>query len=275
LIDLTGLGGLREWQRLTLDRNASLSSLRGIGIPVGEASLFATNMPALRELGALAPLLQLETLQLWNTGLQSLDGLELEIVRSLDLRDNAALVDLDALNGLRSIRSLTLYGNPALEQLPAMPDLAYILNDVAIVGNAELRSIPHYAAGTPEGLFVLGGGFPSLGENPDIVSTIFLFFEVGNNPKLTHLSVPSGFRRGQYIGIYDNPSLTDLDMSSVEKLDQLSLRNNVALPGVAIDALQTVDDLIVTGNTALPEATFDDVATFTRDMSGNAAIDAL
>jgi hypothetical protein len=63
-------------------------------------------------------------------------------------------------------------------------------------------------------------------------------------------------------------------MSSVEKLDQLSLRNNVALPGVAIDALQTVDDLIVTGNTTLPESTFDGVATFTRAMSGNAAADA-
>jgi hypothetical protein len=272
LTDLTGLGGLREWQRLSLDGNASLSTLRGVGIPAGEASLFATNMPALRDLGALAPLRHMEMLRLWNTGLQSLDGLELEIVRSLDLRFNSALVDLDALNSLRSVSSLALGGNAALQHLPAMPDLQRILREVIIVGNAELRSIPQYAAGPADARLGLSG-WVSSAENPDTVSNLFLFFEVGNNPKLTQLSVPSGFRRGQYIGIYDNPSLTELDMSSVEKLDMLSLRNNVALPGVAIDALQTVDDLSVTGNTALPESTFDDVATFTRDMSGNAAGD--
>jgi hypothetical protein len=269
LTDLTGLGGLREWSRLSLQGNASLSSLRGIGTPPEWATLVVMGSPALRDISALAPLRYMEAFLLFGTGVERLDGLNLEIVRSLDFRDNASLVNLDGLNGLTSLRHLTLYGNPALEELPAMPELQRILEGVQIVSNAELRTIPPYAA-SAAGEINLGGWAFNPADNPDSVSSEFMVFEVGNNPKLTHLSVPSGLRRGQYIGIYDNPSLVELDMSSVEKLDMLSLRNNVALPGVAIDALQTVDDLVVTGNAALPSSTFDDVATFTRELSGNA-----
>jgi hypothetical protein len=269
LTDLTGLGNLREWDRLTLDGNASLSSLRGMGTPPEWVQLFAMHSPALRDISALAPLRYMEAIRLWETGLERLDGLHLEVVRSLDFRGNPALVNLDGLNELTSLRSLTLYGNPALHELPAMPELQRILEGVQIVSNAELRSIPPYAA-SAGGEIGLGGWDFNPADNPDSVSFEFMIFEVGNNPKLTHVSVPSGLRRGQYIGIYDNPSLVELDMSFAEKLDMLSLRNNVALPRLAIDALQSVDELVVTGNTLLPASSFDDVATFTRDISGNA-----
>lgn len=68
----------------------------------------------------------------------------------------------------------------------------------------------------------------------------FVTFEVGGNPKLTELTLPTGLQRGQYIGVYDNAELTG------------------------------VDELAVENNPMLPSQTFADLASFRRVMAGNA-----
>jgi hypothetical protein len=270
LVDLTGLGGLEQWDTLFMQGNAALVSLAGLGLPsLGRPSIRVAGLPALRDVSALAGLEAMTMLQFWDTGLERIAPLGLRHVSLLDLMNNDALVDIDGLAGFETLGGLMLRENDALERLPEWPELRR-LKDVQIVNNAALESIPAYVTQSLEGNFVLGDySIPS--NNPDVLQPHdFTMFEVGGNPKLTSLTLPTGLERGQYIGVYDNPSLTSLNLSSVNQLDQLSIRNNAVLASVGLGGLEAVDELAVQGNPMLPSETFADVASFKRVIDGNA-----
>jgi hypothetical protein len=189
------------------------------------------------------------------------------IVRRLDLMDNDALIDIDGFAALEVV-GLTIRENDALEHLPEWPALVR-LSDVQIVNNASLHTIPQYAIDSGSGQVGLGSMLGT-SNNPDVLQLQqFVLFDVGGNPELTSLTLPTGLARGQYIGIYDNASLTSLNLNSINQLDQLSIRNNAALANVTLGDLNAVDTLGVENNPMLRSETFANVASFTRVITGN------
>jgi hypothetical protein len=270
LTDLSGLGGLEQWDTLFLESDDSLASLNGLGLPLlGRPSIRARLLPALRDLSALEGLESMTLLTLAETGLEHIAPLGMKSITSFGLEGNAALVDIDGLAALEILGGFTLRQNHALEHLPEWPLLSRLSN-VQIVDNAELRSIPAYVTQALNGPVLLGNHLGPV-INPDILVRLeFMLFEVGRNPKLTELTLPAGLVSGQYIGIYDNGSLASLDLNAISQLDQLSIRNNAVLENVAIPGLGAVDHLVVEGNPMLPSDAFAGVASFTRVIEGNA-----
>jgi hypothetical protein len=270
LVDLTGLGGLEQWDQLLMQTVDSLVSLDGLGLPsLGRPSIRVMDLPALRDVSALAGLEGATMLQFWHTGLEHIAPLGLRAVSLLDLMNNDALVDIEGLADLEILRGLMLRDNDAIGRLPEWLALR-LLKDVQIVDNAALQSVPEFATENFDAQVTLGNGFGST-NNPDVLRPDdFMMFEVGGNPKLTSLTLPTGLVRGRYIGVYDNPSLTSLNLSSINQLDQLSIRNNAVLATVGLGGLEAVDELAVEGNPMLPSETFADVASFTRVIAGNA-----
>jgi hypothetical protein len=271
LVDLTGLGGLEQWTQLFMQGNDSLESLNGLGLPsLGRPSVLGQTLPALRDLSALAGLESADWLRFSDTGLEHVAPLGLQAITGLDFMNNDALVDIDGFADLEVVDNLTVMDNAALERLPEWPALRR-LSDVQIVNNAALESIPAYVTQTLDGYFSLGSDYSIPSNNPDVLQPHdFTMFEVGGNPKLTSLTLPTGLARGQYIGVYDNPSLLSLNLSSITKLDQLSIRNNAVLANVGLGGLEAVDELAVEDNPMLPSETFADVASFKRVIDGNA-----
>lgn len=270
LIDLTGLGNLERWDQLSLSGNTSLASLNGIGLPtLGEPAILTQELPALRDVSALAGLERIGVLHLWGTGLEHIAPLGVRIIRNLNLTDNNALVHIDGLAALE-VAGISITENDALEHLPEWPALS-LLSDVQIVNNASLHTIPQYAIDLPGGGVRLGS-LLSPSTNPDVLHRQqFVVFDIGGNPKLRSLALPTGLERGQYVGIYDNASLTTLNLNSITDIDQLSIRNNAALTSVTLGALSAVDNLAVENNPLLPAEAFADVASFTRVITGNAS----
>jgi hypothetical protein len=269
LVNLSGLEGLHGWRQITLDRNAALASLDGIGTPDDEVTHVAIyDAPALRDLSALAPVLAIEELTLLNTGLESLDGLNLEEILSLYVADNPNLVEMDALVNVHWTREWQIARNPMLDHLPELASLDG-LQMLQVTENDELRSIPLYDTPGATLGFSLGGrqGNPyEQTTRPDN----FRLLEIAHNPKLTQFSLPSGLARGNHVDIYANISLTELDLEDLTNVDGLSIRDNPVLASVDIDDLETVDNLAIENNPALSVAEFAEVKTFTRTLDGNA-----
>jgi hypothetical protein len=271
LVDLTGLGGLERWEQLFLQGNESLASLDGLALPaLGRPSIRIAGLPALRDVSALAGLEAVTMLQLSDTGLEHIAPLGMTFASSLDISNNDALVDIDGFADLEVINGLSLNDNDVLENLPEWPALRR-LTDVQIVNNAALASIPAYLTENDDLTFVLGSVYGPPSSNPDVLHRLqFVMFEVGANPKLTSITLPTGLTRGQYVGVYDNPSLTALNLDALTQLDQLSIRNNAALASVTLGGLGGVDQLTVQDNPLLPSDTFADLPSFERAITGNA-----
>jgi hypothetical protein len=266
LKDLTGLEGVQTWTGLTVGGSSSFESLEGLAMPPNEVLVVMDDLPALQSLSALSGA-SISHLRVTRTGLPSFDGLWVDTIGSLYLQYNPALTDLDGLSGLRALAELTLEGNDALDHLPEWPGLSGLL-EVKIFNNAELRAIPAFDVRETNGSFATG---PMLGaDNPDQVFEAFLMFAVGGNPQLTSIDWPRGFRRGQYVGIFANPSLKELDLEGLERVDALSIRDNPLLSHVDVDGVERAGDLAVENNPALSVAGFASLQTFTSTISGNA-----
>lgn len=271
LQDLTGLEGLREWSGISLSETAALSSLNGLGTPGAVlASVIIHAAPALRDLSALAEVRALGELSLVDTGLESLRGLDLLIVDSLSVADNANLIEMDdAFVNAQAVRSWGIIDNPKLDHLPEGPSLGAI-ETLRVMGNDSLRSIPVYTfRNTPRLSLGLGGN----GDNPDSATATlddFTVVEIAYNPALTRFSIPLRFREGTYVGIYANANLTELDLEALSSVDMLSIRDNPVLSSLDLGDLQTVDNLAIENNPALSVAELAQVETFDRTIVGNA-----
>lgn len=125
LRSLQGLSGvdMRRLKSVSVEHNLQLKDLRGL------EGLASTLTPALSRLRIAG-----------NNSLGSMKGLErLESVGKLDIEDNAALLSLDGLEGLRSVRErLVIRQNPALRDIDALSGLEG-LESVMIHAN---RSLP-------------------------------------------------------------------------------------------------------------------------------------
>ena len=262
LRNLRGLEQVTGWDELVITNSTNLESLDGLYVG-GQMGRFSfVQLPNLRDLRALAPALRIERLQLVDTGLETLDGLEGVIsMGELELVGNPSLRRLDGLSGLIVLQQMWARDNAVLEQLPPSSQLSG-LRVLSIQNNPQLRSVPRYVGQ------VGSVGDSSIGAQEDL-PTGFELVQIMGNSRLTEVALPSNHVFGQYVTIHDNQALTALDLGGLRSVDMLEIHDNAALSQLARGDLTRVDDLTVTNNPQLSAAVFDGVQTFTRHVSGN------
>jgi hypothetical protein len=268
LVDLTGLESSSEWTDLFLSQLPALASLKGIGMPgMVISSVSVSGAPALADLSSLAQVKALGALTLNNTGLESLGDLSLQTLDVLRVEDNPRLTDMDgAFREIQSVRSLSVLRNPKLDHLPRMRGV----DTFQVIDNAELRSIPIFESGVLHGYSLgLGGGH----HNPDsnvAIGDDFTVVEIANNPKLSRFDVPLEFAEGNYVGIYGNASLTEINLRLLSNVDVLSIRDNPVLSSLDLGDFGAAEVLSVQNNPGLSVAGLSEVKAFERVVENNA-----
>jgi hypothetical protein len=262
LVDLAGLENLAAWESLSIESMLNLETLAGLQSPSRAETIEIRLAPRLSDVSALAGVEEVSGFMLARTAVESLDDLRLEAAEWLHLGQNHLLTDLDGLRRLRAVGSLEIQDNDALlrVELRSLDDFEAIW----ILDNAVLEAIPHYSASRGTFYRPLSGGadtnYARFGRR---------LFEVGDNPQLRSVVLPTDFSDIEQIAIYRNTSLTALDLGFLRRSDGLSIQDNATLGSVLAPALQRVADLAVKNNPALSVAPFANVQTFTRDVSGN------
>jgi hypothetical protein len=261
LIDLRGLESLTTWSSLSLLGLDSLVTLDGLQAPPLVEAIEISQVPRLADVSALAPVEVAALFSLVQTAVEKLDDFALENAQSVTIYQNHALTDLDGLTDLLSFDNLSVHDNDALlrVELPSLEDFSVI----TIVGNAVLRAVPHYRANLHR------GGQPWRGADYGYTRPSRNLFEVGDNPQVESIALPTNFTDIERIAIYQNPRLTALDMGSLQRSNALWIQDNAVLADVAAPALGRVEELSIVNNPALSVAAFVNVQTFVRTMTGN------
>jgi hypothetical protein len=222
LTDLTGLGGIIKpgWS-LHVVGNAGLSSLASLaGITGFSGSLAIGYSPQLADLSPLADILAPGMAELAISGLPllaDLQGLEsVEALGSLEIRDNAGLVDLSGLDGVTSVSDqVWLVDNAKLASLDGLQALTQV-GSMWIENNPQLSSL---------------AGLQALTQATNL--------RLENNPKLASLaalesltSIGEQLEIG-YCDAQGNDALIDLHgLEKLTALGGLSLYQNDALQSI-------------------------------------------
>jgi hypothetical protein len=269
LRDFAGFERVQGFDNVDLFGNPSLESLSGLSFDPTLTVLSVANSPALTNIDALAPLQFVNTLYLDGVGLtdlQALSGLQ-GFGDGLFIQDNPALVDASALEGLQQGASILFDNNRALKRLPRFRNFFSLPKGLIVRDNPALEELSiDFAAATPQS-FPVGNDYREFGAD---------WIEVGNNAALSTFSVtPSiadgfGLVAAQVASIHDNPSLTRIDLGSLQRIGLLSITGNPELAEVELGALQSIESLEVRDNPQLSTAVFADTSTFERQLSGNA-----
>lgn len=188
LVDLSALGGVRgTLSSLDIWTNAALPNLRGLeGITaVGDADgggIDLVELPSLTSLDGLDGLRTLGYLAIRDTAVVDLEALAgLKEASRISL-DGAGINDVSGLRNLRKVEILTISNTVSLTTLAGMASLATIGEQVQLQDNAVLADISILAAAEAE------------------LDTV---------------------------NLWDNPALTDLTpLSAIEQVEQLSLQRN-------------------------------------------------
>jgi hypothetical protein len=263
LADLHGLEKLTTWTELAVVSNDALQSLDGLSAPTKVGTIQLALLPALRSASALAPVLEAGAVSLFATGVENLDGFQLQNADSLFFKGNPNLTDLGGLARLERLQSMVLDDNDSLERVE-LPGLIEV-HVVSITGNAVLETIPPYAASNGPGFIVADESGDSI---ESLIFTQFLY-DIGNNARLTSVTLPDGYRQVQQVAIHGNPNLSVLDLNALARPDGLLIQDNPLLSRIELPRLERIGTLELTNNAALSVAPFDAIPTFTRNISGN------
>jgi hypothetical protein len=262
LVDLTGLEALTRWSSISLANLDNLTTLDGLHTPPLVERAEISEAPRLVDVSALATMEDVGTLWLTRTAIPNLAGFSIHTVESVGLYENDALTDLAGLSRLQKLYNLWIEGNDALlrVELPALDDFAAI----SIIGNAVLEAVPHYESSSgnwpqPSGVF----------GDQEYVRPSRALFEVGDNPQVASIVLPTDFTDIEQVAIYGNAGLTTLEMGHLVRSNNIWIQNNASLQSVAAASLAQVDALSILNNPALSVAPFANVQTFQREVNGN------
>jgi hypothetical protein len=259
---LRDLNGLRAKPPLLWIANAgALSSLDGLELDAAAGSVILEWVPALENIDALQNLTSAATLIVSGTGLTEFPDLsQLIYVSTLNIDGNAVLTDLSGLAELQAVDSLSIQANASLTNLPELSQLSS-LDQLIVNGNPVLEQVSlNFPALQPQ--------TRSFGQREVPVSTTYV--QISYNDSLARITSPANFIDLQFFVVYQNASLTDIDLGQLERAQFFMIDDNPVLDTVTAPSLASVNTLEVVNNPLLSTAVFDGVATFSRQISGNA-----
>jgi hypothetical protein len=263
LVNLAGLEAA-PLSSLWISNCQTLSSLDGLNLGLVPETLIFEFLPALTNADALAATdiaFIGSSLMFYVTGLRALPSfVDLAFVPSLSIEGNPALTDISGIASIQGVEGLSISGNPSLRTLPPLTQLGSV-EVLRVINNDALEE--------------LDLDFPALlpptdsitDRNIELSTTLI---DISMNDALRRITSPAGFGAVQYFSIYQNASLSELELDQLRRVDVMIIAENPALVTVSMPALATVDSLEVVDNPALSPAVFDRVLTFERRISGNA-----
>jgi len=283
LAPLAHLDGIR-----TLEISGPLESIDDLRLPPVMTELSLQACEQLVQVDALRQVKLIKDVTVSDTGLSDLSGFSnlVEVGDSFGIERNPVLKNLDGLLNLGSVsNSLYVSGNPLLENIDGLRGLGYA-GEVAIEHNDSLTRIAKLLVGGLQSVFIRDNlslrevsWFDGMGPPPQLDLPLTpeellagaQSLVVTDNPALEQLVMSPSWKRIRYAAIEKNASLREVTLGTVQAIDLLSIQGNPVLDTVELYALATVDSLHVVDNPLLSEDTFDEVQTFERQMSGNAA----
>jgi hypothetical protein len=183
---------------------------------------------SLTDLSGFEGLTHIYSLEVNNTSLQSLTGLDsLQRVESyLTIEDNAALANLNGLGSLEFVSYFEIEGNTVLANISSLQSLATIENGLSFTNNQQLSSLDGLEGVTTPGQ---DDGFQ-------------LWFS-GSHGNLTDISALSGVTHLSELTLYSVTGLTDLNgLQNVETIGSVIINGQDAMTSLnGLDALQTVE----------------------------------
>lgn len=261
LRDLSGLEAATAIPTVWVADCVAITSLTGLELDTSRHSIILEQLPALTNIDALADILSFDALIIDGTGLEALPNFSYFAAFDIRISGNPALSDVSGLGQLGGARTLSLIGNSSLRALPALSELGWLETLVVAYNDALEELTLDFPALQPP-------SFDATGPRQFQLSADSV--EIGNNASLRRITSPASFSAVQFFNVFSNPSLTELDLGTLERTDLLSIDDNAALASVAAPSLATADALEVTNNPLLVPSAFDNVKSFTRLVSGNA-----
>ena len=260
--DLQGLHNVQNITSLVLADNPDLESLSGIVLGETIVNLNLVDSPRLTSIEELEYLVRAYTLILSNIGITDLESLKdlTNVEYTIDLTSNRNLVNVDRLSTIASA-ALNINDNAVLTSIPPITQ-SFWLETLTVVDNPELLSV--------------SVDLPEQGDGPDYVAGSPLdhaiaTIEIGQNDKLSQVSLAAGLEEVGVISIHGNPSLASLSFGTLTSLEELTISANTSLTSVDAGALETVDTLSVINNPLLDPGQLANVRTFEARLLGNAA----
>jgi hypothetical protein len=255
LQDLAPLAG-QALESIYLGGNLELSSLAGLeGFTGGPEAIFdLSGSPNLRNLGGMGNVAQLGQLLLWDTHLETLEGLggpdgteislRLQVINNPKLKTltrlrasatepglSVDIVDNDVLGSLAGLEGVTRFSHLSLERNGALASLAALAQSDCTSGGT-LRIEDNARLTTLTGLERWAGvGSMSILRNASLTSLAGL-----------HGTVGTGSLAVEQVLVADNPKLTTLaglDLVAARPDDRITLTftDNPALPQCEVDAV--------------------------------------
>jgi hypothetical protein len=260
---LQALSSIESVRELVVVDNPALTSLGGIKLSERAGNINLVDNPLLSSLDELEAVGSADTLILSNLGISDLDSLfNLGYVDDvLDLDGNSLLRNMDGLARLYGAGSLTVTNNAVLQSVPSLQGMGFSLDKLMVTRNPALQSLHIDLPPRGEGVDYLRG---SPAPNP------ITLIDIGQNDNLTELSLSAGVERGRLAAIYENPSLVQLSIGTLQSLEELDITGNANLANVDVGALRTVERLSVTNNPKLDPAQLGTVRTFDALVGRNA-----
>ena len=275
--DLRGLGGVAQWSEIAIDDAGSLESLAGLSVQRQLRQLAITNSPGLASLVAFADLGRVDRLVLSNLTITSLEGFAgLTQVERLTLDTLPSLTDLTPLTNLESVGDLVLnstgvlnlsglerlrqadlvvlQSNPNLLEIDALASVQQ-MTQLTVAYNATLPRLPAFSALASRRMQVIAvENNPALASGPafDIESVEYLSFS--SNAVLGAIDGFPLLERATTVNIVSNPSLTSVDLSSLEAIEALVVHCNTSLPEASVEPLRslTTNAADISGNLGSP-----------------------
>jgi hypothetical protein len=196
LVDLSGLENLEIAGALYFKSNPRLRSLAHLRLPAEMTEVTVEDCPV-EDLSAFSAVDSVRSLRLIRTGLKDLGALAgLRTGDVLLLLNNPELVDATGLSSLQEVTSFDVHDNPVLTLLPEVASVRR-LGSMSIAGNATLS---------------LGPRFPALRFAESI--------SIDGNARLQAVTGLASLRSVRTLEIRDNPSLEELDLSTLQTIDQ-------------------------------------------------------
>ena len=259
--NLHGLENVQNITNLVLADNPELESLSGVVLGQAIMNLNLVDSPRLTSIDELAPVALAYTLVLSNIGITDLESLRdlTQVEYTIDLTRNDNLVNIDRISTIATA-ALTINDNAVLPSIPPISG-SFWLETLTVVDNPELQSI---SVNLPQ----QGNGPNYVAETP--LSHAIGVIEIGQNDKLTQVSLAEGLEEVGVVSIHGNPSLASVSFGTLTSLEELTLSTNTSLASVDVGALETVDTLSVINNPVLDPAQLAGVRTFEARLLGNA-----
>jgi hypothetical protein len=263
LRDLTGLEGVVV-SDIWISDSRALESLAGLSVSELPDAIIFEWVPALTNVDALTLVREIGgPFILTGTGLSTLPEMGLSATR-IDLSQNNELVDMSGLR-FSTVVQVDVYNNPKLRSFATLDEL-FSIDALSVIGNDSLETLTlDFRNFLPDHPSTFARA--TAGRDLQLSASQF---EIAYNASLREIRSPAMLSAVQYFSIYENASLTDVDLGALERADLLLIEDNPALGSVTVPSLRSVDELQVTNNPQLSVAAFDNVLTFTRQISGNA-----